>query len=38
VTFDLVSVEISFDIHVSQPEADGTFAIITLHDVFFGDV
>jgi sialate O-acetylesterase len=38
VTLDPVSDEGPFDIHVSQPLANGTLVIITLHDVLFGDV
>jgi sialate O-acetylesterase len=35
---DPVSDEGPFDIHVSQPLANGTLVTITLHDVLFGDV
>jgi sialate O-acetylesterase len=38
VTLDPVSDEGPFDIHVSQPLANGTVVTITLHDVLFGDV
>jgi sialate O-acetylesterase len=38
VTLDPVSSEGPFDIHVSQPLANGTLVTITLHDVLFGDV
>jgi len=38
VTLDAVSDEGPFDIHVSQPLANGTLVTITLHDVLFGDV
>ncbi len=38
VTLDPVSEEELFDIHVSQPLANGTLVTITLHDVLFGDV
>jgi sialate O-acetylesterase len=38
VTLDPVSEEGPFDIHVSQPLANGTLVTITLHDVLFGDV
>jgi sialate O-acetylesterase len=38
VTLDPVSAEGPFDIHVSQPLANGTLVTITLHDVLFGDV
>ena len=38
VTLDAVSDEGPFDIHVSQPLANGTIVTITLHDVLFGDV
>jgi sialate O-acetylesterase len=38
VTLDPVSDEGPFDIHVSQPSANGTLFTITLHDVLFGDV
>jgi sialate O-acetylesterase len=38
VTLDAVSDEGPFDIHVSQPLANGTLMTITLHDVLFGDV
>jgi sialate O-acetylesterase len=38
VTLDPVSDEGPFDIHVSQPLANGTLVSITLHDVLFGDV
>jgi sialate O-acetylesterase len=38
ITLDPVSDEGPFDIHVSQPSANGTFITITLHDVLFGDV
>ena len=38
VTLDAVSDEGPFDIHVSQPLANGTLTNITLHDVLFGDV
>jgi sialate O-acetylesterase len=38
VTVDPVSDEGPFDIHVSQPLANGTLVTITLHDVLFGDV
>jgi sialate O-acetylesterase len=38
VTLDPVSDEGTFDIHVSQPLANGTLVPITLHDVLFGDV
>jgi sialate O-acetylesterase len=38
VTLDPVSDEGPFDIHVSQPLANGTLFTITLHDVLFGDV
>jgi len=38
VTLDPVSDEGPFDIHVTQPLANGTLVTITLHDVLFGDV
>ena len=38
VTLDPVSDEGPFDIHVSQPLANGTLVTITLRDVLFGDV
>ena len=38
VTLDPVSDEGPFDVHVSQPLANGTQVTITLHDVLFGDV
>ncbi len=38
VTLDPVSDEGPFDIHVSQPSANGTLVTITIHDVLFGDV
>jgi sialate O-acetylesterase len=38
VTLDAVSDEGPFDIHVSQPLANGTLVTITLHDILFGDV
>ena len=38
VTLDPVEDEGPFDIHVSQPLANGTLITITLHDVLFGDV
>jgi sialate O-acetylesterase len=38
VTLDPVSDEGPFDIHVSQPVANGTLVTITLHDILFGDV
>jgi sialate O-acetylesterase len=38
VTLDPVTDEGPFDIHVSQPLANGTLVTITLHDVLFGDV
>jgi sialate O-acetylesterase len=38
ITLDPVSDEGPFDIHVSQPLANGTLVTITLHDVLFGDV
>jgi sialate O-acetylesterase len=38
VTLDPVSDEGPFDIHVSQPLANGTLVTITLHGVLFGDV
>jgi sialate O-acetylesterase len=38
VTLDPVSQEGPFDIHVSQPLANGTLVTITIHDVLFGDV
>ena len=38
VTLDPVSDEGPFDIHVSQPLANGTLVNITIHDVLFGDV
>jgi sialate O-acetylesterase len=38
VTLDPVSDEGPFDIHVSQPLANGTLVTITLLDVLFGDV
>jgi len=38
VTLDPVSDEGPFDIHVTQPSANGTQVTITLHDVLFGDV
>jgi len=38
VTLDPVSDEGPFDIHVSQPLANGTLVTITIHDVVFGDV
>jgi sialate O-acetylesterase len=38
VTLDPVSNEGPFDIHVSQPLANGTLVTITIHDVLFGDV
>ena len=38
VTLDPVSDEGPFDIHITQPLANGTNATITLSDVLFGDV
>jgi sialate O-acetylesterase len=38
VTLDPVSSEGPFDIHVSQPLANGTLVTITIYDVLFGDV
>jgi sialate O-acetylesterase len=38
VTLDPVEDEGPFDIHVSQPSANGTLITITIHDVLFGDV
>ncbi len=38
VTLDPVSNEGPFDIHVSQPLANGTLVTIIFHDVLFGDV
>ena len=38
VTLDPVSDEGPFNIHVSQPSANGTLVTITLYDVLFGDV
>jgi sialate O-acetylesterase len=38
VMLDPVSDEGPFDIHVSQPLANGTLVTITIHDVLFGDV
>jgi sialate O-acetylesterase len=38
VTLDPVSDEGPFDIHVSQPLANGTLVTITVHDILFGDV
>ena len=38
VTLDPVSEEGPFDIHVSQPLANGTLVTIVLYDVLFGDV
>jgi sialate O-acetylesterase len=38
VTLDPVADEGPFDIHVSQPLANGTLVTITIHDVLFGDV
>jgi sialate O-acetylesterase len=38
VTLDPVSEEGPFDIHVSQPLANGTLVTITIHDILFGDV
>ena len=38
VTLDPVSDEGPFDIHISQPLANGTLVTITIHDVLFGDV
>jgi sialate O-acetylesterase len=38
VTLDPVSQEGPFDIHVSQPLANGTLVTITIHDILFGDV
>ncbi|CAF0737628.1 unnamed protein product [Adineta ricciae] len=38
VTLDPVSDEGPYDIHVSQPLANGTLVTIVLHDVLFGDV
>jgi sialate O-acetylesterase len=38
VTLDPISDEGPFDIHVSQPLANGTLVTITLHDILFGDV
>ena len=38
VTLDAVSDEGPYDIHISQPLANGTLVTITLHDVLFGDV
>jgi sialate O-acetylesterase len=38
VTLDAVSDEGPFDIHVTQPSANGTLVTITIHDVLFGDV
>jgi sialate O-acetylesterase len=38
VTLDPVSDEGPFDIHVSQPLANGTLVTITIQDILFGDV
>ena len=38
VTLDAVSDEGPFDIHVSQPLANGTLVTITVYNVLFGDV
>jgi len=38
LTLDPISEEGPFDINVVQPLANGTLAIITIHDVLFGDV
>jgi sialate O-acetylesterase len=38
ITLDPVSDEGPFDIHVSQPLANGTLVTITIYDVLFGDV
>jgi hypothetical protein len=38
VTLNSVSDEGPFDIHVSQPLANGKLVTITLHDILFGDV
>jgi sialate O-acetylesterase len=38
MTLDPVSDEGPFDIHVSQPLANGTLVTITIHDILFGDV
>jgi sialate O-acetylesterase len=38
IILDPVSDEGPFDIHVSQPLANGTLMTITIHDVLFGDV
>ena len=38
VTLDPVTEEGPFDIHVTQPLANGTLVTIILHDVLFGDV
>jgi sialate O-acetylesterase len=38
VTLDPISDEGPFDIHVTQPVANGTLVTITIHDVLFGDV
>ncbi len=38
MTLDPISEEGPFDIHVSQPLANGTLVTITIHDVLFGDV
>jgi sialate O-acetylesterase len=38
VTLDPVSDEGPFDIHVSQPLANGTLVTITINDALFGDV
>ena len=38
ISLDPVSDEGPFDIHVSQPLANGTLVTITLHDILFGDV
>jgi sialate O-acetylesterase len=38
VTLDPVEDEGPFDIHVSQPLANGTLVTITIHDILFGDV
>ena len=38
VTLDAVEDEGPFDIHVSQPLANGTLVTITINDILFGDV
>ncbi|CAF0867308.1 unnamed protein product [Adineta ricciae] len=38
ITLDPVYDEGPFDIHVSQPLANGTLVTITIHDILFGDV